>query len=797
MKTLLLNLLALFFSTLVLGQTFSVKGRLTDSSKSPLAYASVNIKPAAQSQQFYGVYSDEDGNFEVTNIPTGDYMLQVSMLGMKTLEQSLKIHDNLNLETIMLEEDPNVLNEVTVTAKKDRLTRKVDRLVMNVEDNAAYAGRSSLELFNTAPGVFVNNGNISINGMWGTRVMVNGRILNLSGDDLKNYLQNLRAEDIQSIEIIARPPAEYDAEGSGGMINIILKKQTQAGMNARFGHDYTLGLGKYPSYRPNAGLSYKKDKLGMSLDYGYAHDKGFQEVGQERAFPNQGQYQATNDAVHRRRNNRIRFSTTYDINDQQFIALDYTGNYGWFTDSIRSVTDIVYPDAANNTQAVGDFPTHARNNFTNVGLNYSWNTDTLGSRLRFIADYTYSDKNAYSGTNSITYNAAGLPIADTIFTFFYPSTSKILTADLKYNKTFRSGLDLAIGGKLSSTDIDNANSYDIFLGETVREGANAFDYLYRERISAGFITLSGNLLQTQFSVGLRGEHSNIRGELIGDGQDTLTKWNYFSLFPSAFLQRPLDEAGNHSLTLSANRRIKRPSYQDLNPYRYYLDNYSVQAGNPFLTPQFSNSVELGYLFKQKYYAAFSYARSRDVINQVIETDLESEQMTLLRKNTGREDVYTATFSAPVNLTSWWTTTNNLILTHSRSRAPEFDVSLNSLVLQSEQEINLPQDWKVSLNAFYTPGVLIGNISTTSIASVDVGIQKKFFGERLSARAALSDIFYTNNFSARSFYNDSVLDLWQRDQTRVFTLSLMYNINIGKAFKLRSLDKSNTEERERL
>lgn len=116
------------------------------------------------------------------------------------------------------------MKEVFIKKSKSLIERKIDRIVMNIADNPNSSGKSSMDLFKLAPGVFVNNGNISINGVWGTRVMIDGKMLNLSGDDLNNYLQTLRSNEIQSIEVIAHPSAEFEAEGSGGIINIILKK---------------------------------------------------------------------------------------------------------------------------------------------------------------------------------------------------------------------------------------------------------------------------------------------------------------------------------------------------------------------------------------------------------------------------------------------------------------------------------------------------------------------------------------------------------------------------------------------
>lgn len=798
MKALTLFFLLSVFSMCLRAQDsgFPVSGIVFDEQNHPLPYASVVLK--AGDKLIKGGMTDDRGRFELVNVPRGEYQLLISTIGYKTSDRTLTITKETSISNTVLHPDASVLGEVNITARKKMLTRKADRLVMNIENNAAFTGKSSLDLFSMAPGVFVNSGSISINGVWGTRVMVNGRLLSLKGADLKNYLQNLKADEIQSVEVIAHPPAEYDAEGSGGMINIVLKKNVNTGFNGYLSHNYTKGFGKYPSYRPAAGFNYKKDKLGLSMGYSYLWDKGYQEVSQDRAFANNGQYNSVNEAVSKRKSQGARLSATYDISDRQFIAIDYTGQYGSYLDSVKSFSTIIYPQAAqNNIRSSGTFPSYSKTNYSNAGLNYSWTTDTLGSKLTLLSDFTYNDKNANSGSNSRNYNANGTIINDTLFTFRYPSISKIFTADLKYNQKLHSGFELTFGGKVSATDIKNSNAYDIFSNGTVRNNANAFDYQYKERIYAGFATFSGTVLKTEFKIGLRGENSDITGQVTGDGQDALNKRNYFNLFPSVFFQRSFTENGDHTLNLSYNRRISRPSYLELNPYKYFIDNYSVQTGNPLLNPQFTNSAELGYLYKKQYYLSLSYSKSKDVINQVIENNPESSIMTILRKNTGLNKVYTATFSIPASITKWWSTTNNLLLTRTMSQAPEFDLSLNSFVLQTEQEFVLSGSFSLSLNGFYTPKMLQGNVITGRISSVDAGLQKKWFKNKFITKAAISDIFYTNNFKASSYYNGSVIHIQQKDQTRIFSFSMTYNFKAGKSFKAKGLNKSNAEEKSRL
>ncbi|WP_166332380.1 TonB-dependent receptor [Sphingobacterium chungjuense] len=774
----------------------TLKGTVATSEGEAILFATVTLKQNS-SEETFTKFTDESGFFEFEGVAKDNYSILVEIVGYQTLTQALSIAENTNLGQLKLERDQNVLEEVSVTARKPMISRKRDRLVLNVENMVSAAGRSSMELLSMAPGVFIMQGNISINGVSGTRVMVDGRMLNISGDDLRDYLRNLKAEDIASIEVIARPPAEYEAAGSGGLINIILKKRRESGLQAKVGHDYSKGLGRYSTFRPFAGVNYNAGKLTLSADYSYSYIKDFEDLTQVRAVPDQGAFTGVNNGTERARNNRVRLSGFYDISTSHTLSVDYTGRFTKSTDSVFSHAEITYPNPIDNTISTGRFPINRPYDYHNIGLNYQWKTDTLGSNLRLVADYTISDKSFNSSSFSNTFDAQGQLLQDTSFIFRFPSTSKIFTAEAKYQKKWSNSWDVQAGAKLSNTDISNENAYDILRQNIWFNDERAFDYLYKEQIAAGFASLSGELYGTEFNVGLRGENSRIRGEIIGDGQDTLIRADYFNLFPSLHIQRNLDKEGRHIITLSANRRIQRPSYNELNPYRYFLDNYTIVSGNPQLQPQFTIGGELSYLFKQKYYLGLSYNNTKDVIYQVIETDPSSDLLLVWRKNTGRQEVYTATISAPVQFFSWWNATNNLLLTSSSSVAPEFNLHLTSFIFQSEHEFSLKKGWTASLSAFYTPRILQGNIITGFMSSVDVGVRKRFFNDRFTTAISISDIFHTANFDFLSYYNDDVIAITNRQQTRMATLSLTYNINVGKAFKMKSLFKSNTEESGRL
>ncbi|QES87184.1 outer membrane beta-barrel family protein [Rhizosphaericola mali] len=791
--------LCLFLLSFILGKSqVQINGTITDSKANAIAYATIEF---IHNNESTVKITDSIGVFQITLKDTGLYTIKMTAFNYNDSSFQYEITTSTSKLNLSLQENSSNLDGVVVssTKKKPLIQRKLDRVVMNVEDNPVAAGRSSLQLFSMAPGVFVNNGSISINGVGGTKVMINGKLLKLSGDELKQYLQTLKASDIQSIEVIAHPPAEYDAEGAGGLINIILKKSAKQGWNGYIGNDYSIGLGKFPTYNPYASINYKHDKLELFAKYSYNWSKSFQDITQNRTLGNDGIYQSTTNSISYGKNNRVTLGANYDISQNQSISLEYIGSFNKNTDSLNSNTTITYPSNTSlNSNAIGKYPSTANTNYSDYSLSYKLKTDSLGSSLSLVSDYIYNNRNANNANNANTYSYDNTLISDTNFIFHNPSNSKIWTADLQYNQKFKSGMQLSFGGKSTITRINNGNAYSIENNQIWATAPDlGFNYHYSENIFAGFFNLTGNIWKTDYKIGLRAENSDIDGQLYGTTQSDTNHYTYFNIFPDIFLQHNLDSVGNHALSLSVNRRLSRPGYSDLNPFKYYIDNYSVNQGNPYLRPMYTNSIEVGYTYKGQYYTSFGYSRSTNVINQVIETNDENANMIIMRQNAGINNALSMTFSIPVKFTKWWESSNNLVLQYASIKASQYYISKTTFQLQTMQSFTIPKLFNMTINGFYVPRFLTGNIVTGRIMSIDWGISKNFFKNKLTAKANISDIFYTNNFKAQNYYNNTQIHLSQKEQSRIATLSLIYNFSIGKAFRAKQIKNSNSEESKRL
>ncbi|MNI36319.1 hypothetical protein D3C81_960590 [compost metagenome] len=193
----------------------------------------------------------------------------------------------------------------------------------------------------------------------------------------------------------------------------------------------------------------------------------------------------------------------------------------------------------------------------------------------------------------------------------------------------------------------------------------------------------------------------------------------------------------------------------------------------------------------------NYSHTRNAISQIIRNQAEEELLTVIKDNVGTQGVWTATLSAPVSLLPCWSSTNTILFTHTRSTSPYFNLKKASFLLQTEQEISFGKGYSINLNAFYTPQMLLGNIVTKAICSVDLGIQKKLIKDQLVAKANISDIFFTNNYRATSYFNNTKIWIMHREQSRVCSISLLYNFRTGTTFKAKRMESSSMEEKGRL
>ena len=623
MKRIFIFSVALMCAMVSFAQT-SIAGKVQDTQANPIAYATVSLL-RSDSSLVTGAITDDAGAFALS-APSGKYLLQVSFIGYQTVCQSVRTGSKDLLLT--LREETEQLGEVEVKAKKQLIERQFDKIVLNVSNSPFAMGSNGKDLLKKAPGVNVDkDGNVTVNGK-SVEVYIDGRPSYLSGQQLKAMLEGTDGSTIEKIEIISNPSAKYDASGQGGIINIKTKRNMMQGLNgtltAAYGGMYYKDVNKWQNMEMfSLNLNYRTEKTYTfgSLTQVYTDANQTLEIGSSYLNPV--------DSVTTERYD----NSEYDCAFQYYMAK--IGN-DWFIDSVNTFGFIFQAPIMLMKQ---DVPDGRGYGYTKVGNDITENSMLTISSPMFSQQYTanlnythvFNDSLERELTANIDYNRNGWDQTnDQSNTYTYPTRpDSVLHTGLKINTNqivdiYSAKLDfqtrfwqtgmIETGAKWALSNTDNRMSTDSLLnGKGI--SSTPSNFTYSEHVAALYISLAKQFgKHFNAKLGLRGEYTHSNGNWIS--ADSTSVKDYFNLFPTAFLgYNPTDK---WAMNVSYTRRIKRPSYYQLNPFRTYIDAHNYSEGNPELTPEFNNQVDLNFFYSQYVSLAFNFSHTQDMFSQRME-----------------------------------------------------------------------------------------------------------------------------------------------------------------------------------
>ena len=620
MKRIFIFSVALMCAIVSFAQT-NLAGKVQDTQSNPVVYATVSLL-RQDSSLVTGAITDDAGAFALS-APSGKYLLQVSFIGYQTVCQSVRTGSKDLLLT--LREETEQLGEVEVKAKKQLIERQFDKIVLNVSNSPFAMGSNGKDLLKKAPGVNVDkDGNVTVNGK-SVEVYIDGRPSYLSGQQLKAMLEGTDGSTIEKIEIISNPSAKYDASGQGGIINIKTKRNMMQGLNgtltAAYGGMYYGDIKKWHNNEMfSLNLNYRTDKTYTfgSLTQAYANQNIGVEIGSTYL-----------DTLTKTTTERYD-NSEYDCAFQYYMAK--IGN-DWFIDSVNTFGFIFQAPFMIIRQSVPDGRGYG---YTKVGNDITENSMLTISSPMFSQQYTanlnythvFNDSLERELTANIDYNRNGWDQTnDQSNTYTYPTRpDSVLHTGLKINTNqivdiYSAKLDfqtrfwqtgmIETGAKWALSNTDNRMTTDSLLNGISSPTAHS-DFTYSEHVAALYISVAKQFGQHfNAKLGLRGEYTHSRGNWLS-ADSTSTK-DYFNLFPTAFLgYNPTDK---WAMNVSYTRRIKRPSYYQLNPFRSYIDAHNYSEGNPELTPEFNNQVDLNFSYSQYVSLAFNFSHTQDMFSQ--------------------------------------------------------------------------------------------------------------------------------------------------------------------------------------
>lgn len=735
---------------------------------------------------FKGTLSDTLGIFAFTAVPIGKYQVKVTIMGFNSHQtKAFHIHAQQNiidLGSFSLSEDTRLLNSVTIKAEKRLIEQSIDRTVINVENSILSEGNTALELLERAPGVSVNqDGEISLKGRTGVLVMLNGKNTYLSPKELSTLLKGTNSNSISKIEIMGNPSAKYDAAGNAGIINIQMKKNMATGFNGAIAVNG--GAGRKARYGTGVNLNYRSDRLNIygSYDYGFRGEteyldfiRRFYENEITQGKPNRISYQhtKTDEPLH---TNNFRIGLDYELNKNNAIGFLMNGNIGKYTHDSKTDNLLI----GNSEELLSKMATtnYDQQNWKNLtyNLNYLHKFKKDGSALTADADFASNRFTSRLNLNTKTLAAAsGQPSSDISRKGYVPAVTDVYVAKIDYTEPLSKVLKLETGLKSSFTSSDNNLRYDLLNNgnwEYDNNGSNHFKY--NEQIHAGYLNFNLDFKKFSIQAGLRAENTQTKGHQITT--DSLIKRNYFQLFPSLFINKPLGE--NHQLQAAYSRRIERPDYGDLNPFRVFRDPLLFYQGNPFLKPEMINAFQISHSFKRKYTTAISYNRTTDVMTW-ISGQIDALNTTFeMPKNLSKLVNYGVSITASTAITSWWTGTHFAnVFRNEYSGTDEggaIDSKATSFSFNSQNTFKTGKGYTMELNGIFNGPSVYGISRYKGNYMISAGIQKTILSDKGTLKLMVNDIFQSRQLKEVTNYGNIDMNTHIRLDSRRGILSFTY------------------------
>lgn len=778
----LFSALAMLFTLFSQAQsTGSIKGEVADKDKTPQEFVNVVLYAAKDSSIVKTELTDKSGKFEMAGIKEGNYFIRTNFIGFSDYVSepfNLKAGEQYSAGAISLQPASNELGEVEVVYKKPLVEVHAEKTVFNVEGTINATGLDAMELLRKAPGVMLdNNENISVKGRSGIVVYIDGKLSPLTGDGLKALLKSMPSSDIESIEIITNPSAKYDAAGSAGIINIKLKKNKNVGTNGSLQLGYAVQM--YSKYNGSITLNHRTTKWNVFGTYSHNQGKSWSFMDLDRLQDSTRYNQQTRNIGINTFHNFKAGADRY-INEKNTIGVTLTGNVSDNEWQGNSHTDI-YARNADFVTTLLDAKTlteTTRNNLTG-NINYHF-SDTSGKDLMVDVDYgNYTIRTNTFQPNTYNYLGENNPSLSRDYRFITPIDISLMSAKADYEQKAFGG-KIGLGFKSSYVQTSNTmDRFNVVNSQDVLDSALSNSFKYNENINALYLNYNRKFNKLGVQAGLRGEQTVSEGTLksytiLSEEDDRNVSRNYFNLFPSGAITYNVNDTNQFSLTFS--RRIDRPSYQDLNPFEFKLDELSYMKGNPFLQPQFGHMVELTHTYLYMLNTSLTYSFTKDVFASVVDVANDSASY-MMQRNLGFEEWIGINISSPIPINKWWNAFVNLNAGTKRVKADfnEIDIRVYSYSFYGQSSFTLPKKFSLEVSGWFSgPSVWGGTFVTKPMGSLDIGAKKEFWDGKAALRVALADIFYTMQWTSSSeMPNLSAINRggWE---SRQFRINFSYN-----------------------
>ena len=713
----------LFIFPIYLISQSTISGSVIDENKKPIPFCNVILINTLNDQNFGGGITNEYGDFKIEVYQEGTYKIKVINMGFKEyLSKPLNISTELkllDLGKIILNETSYLLNDVSVTAKKIPIQKKIDRTVINLEDDPGTSGSTILDVLERTPGVIIDRQNESINmlGKGGVNVMLNGKLTYMPSSALVQYLNGINAENVKSIELITTPPSKFDAEGNAGFINIELRKNLDKGYNGNLTLSST-----YAERKPsnNIGFNFNATEKRHSLSFNYSGNKRDIPINGRinRNIPTENGIQITNIEAFRKNSrtvHNLRFSYDLKMSDKITFGtsvIGYSNKYEMIEDKIAIHSNLLIGEDVYFTDEINLWESAQIQAF----IKYDFNENTFFD-LNF-------DRLKYSNYQPVNY-AITLDINNENLDFgtVKQSPFDINVFSLDFEKKINPKLKYTGGVKSVFNEFSNKNEF--LSEEEYYSGFNNSSFL-EENVFALYSQLNINVSKKiSLQSGVRYEHTLTDiNDVISNS--LLVSRNYGNFFPSIYLGYKINDSNNFNLSLS--RRINRPAFTDLAPFTFFVDVDQAFQGNVSLLPSYTNNVETSYRVKNLLFT-IQYSEEKNLISKFQpQINLDTGFITIIPRNLDLQKSANIQFSYSAYPFQFWNLRMFSSYTYAEIEHQLEDAlytnSNSSFRFTLNNSFEIGNNFSFQIWGYYNTRSIFGLNETLPRGSLNLAIQKK-------------------------------------------------------------------------
>jgi outer membrane receptor protein involved in Fe transport len=806
-------LTVMFLPALAWAQTTAkLSGMVQGADRNPLTNVTITLLKSKDSSLVKMAVSDKAGHYEFEKIRSGDYLLSYSSIGFtKVFSDAVHLDEGAEkqLPIIVLESVSKELAAVTVVTRKPLVENRIDKVVVNVDASPTNAGTSALEVLEKSPGISVDkDGNISIKGKQGVIVLIDGKQTYLSGQDLANLLRNMPSNQLDQIEIMTQPSAKYDAAGNSGILNLRTKKNQLKGFNGSINLSYVQG--RYPKSPNSFNFNYRSGKINVftSLSYSYWSNMNDQYIS--RKFHKGDQlisvFEQNTDQFNESRNHSARVGLDYSVDKTTTVGVLVTAATNPSRSQVMSRADIF--NGSNKLDSFNQVQNHNRDQWKNLGANVNFRKvlNNSGRELTADIDRVQYNRGSQQSSDNYNYTADNVPTGNSLLLRGHlPSEIIIYSGKADYVHPLSKEAKFEAGVKSSYVTSDNDAQYTLYDAGQSKwsvDNTRSNRFKYRENINAAYINYSRQIKKWGVQTGLRVENTIANGDQAGNAvqKDSSFRKNYTQLFPTAYLSYALNE--HNQFGFSYGRRIERPNYRDMNPFVYFLDQYTFNVGNPNLNPQFTHNFELSHNFHKSLNTALSYSSTTDILNDVLKQNDETKVTYQTKENVAKRQTLGLSISYNAALKPWWTT--SIFLNGNSSHYEgilnntKLDVTVPTFMMNMSQQFRFAKTWSAEVSGFYrTSAQETAMYLVRPMGVISFGFGKQILNKKASLKLNITDPFYIQKAKIDMDYGNIDMIVLSRWDNRRVGLTFIYSFSKGQNTQQRRKSSGAQDEQNRV